>query len=321
LNAADQTGQRPALVIKSLDAVPWDGPPRGFNVRAKTKTVMKTPEHGRVVYYYFPPTWDTVLHPAGSPGNPARTHYHTHHEWGYVLSGDYILNEAVSPFQRNPAVYRYVEGTWLSRPAQSLHSGDWATGGLRSQNPSGMILLEEGDTTVTLLADGKLETRSSDTKEVSVRDGNPDELRKMSFASPWLVDSGSAMEWETDTQTKGRMVKWLSEDPQQGFRAQLIKIPPGWTPPQGETKSYFKNAHRIRYVLYGDLNVWSFDNENASGKPEKVGRDYFIYQPAQSIWGFGPGPVTENGAVWLEVTYAKGLSVGGGPIEEPTYIR
>jgi hypothetical protein len=43
----------------------------------------------------------------------------------------------------------------------------------------------------------------------------------------------------------------------------------------------------------------------------------FIYQPPRSLWGYGEGEVTKEGAVWLEVTYAKGLKVGGGPIETP----
>lgn len=311
----------PALTIIDVNAMPWNPSAKGMAGRSRTKTVFQTENNGRVVYYYFPPTWDTELHPAGSPGNPARTHFHLHHEWGYVLFGDYILHEAVSPYQRNPSVFRYVEGTWLSRPAYSLHSGDWATGGFRSQNPSGMILLEEGDTSTTLLPDGKLRTGSSKTRQSSTSTASPTEWDKKIFPHPWIVNSGSQMEWETDSQVEGRLVKWLSDDPALGFRAQLVKVPPGWTPPANSRRTYFEKAHRIRYVLYGDMRVLSSDDPGTPDKVVTLGKDYFIYQPPHSVWAYGEGPVTESGAVWLEVTYAKGLALGGGPIEVPKTAR
>jgi hypothetical protein len=37
-------------------------------------------------------------------------------------------------------------------------------------------------------------------------------------------------------------------------------------------------------------------------------------------WRYGAGAVLEQGAVWLELTYVKGLTVGGGPIEKPIAI-
>ncbi len=69
--------------------------------------------------------------------------------------------------------------------------------------------------------------------------------------------------------------------------------------------------------LFGEMKVWLFDGPDSDGQPINVKEDFFIYQPPRSIWGYGEGPVTEHGASWLEVTWARGLSHGGGPIEDP----
>jgi len=52
-----------------------------------------------------------------------------------------------------------------------------------------------------------------------------------------------------------------------------------------------------------------------------VSQDFYIHQSPRSIWGYGAGPVTKEGAVWLEVTYARGLEHGGGPIEDAIAIQ
>jgi hypothetical protein len=291
--------------------LPWDvDAPYG-----RIKSVFEAGT-GNFKFIQFPPTWDTGLPPPGTPGNELGPHYHEFHEWAYVLGGDYVIYEPVSPYQRNPVLYRYVEGTWLDRPAYTLHSGDWATGGVRAQNPSTLILFEEGDTGVTILDPG------GDSHPVLYGPPNPDvpDWRTIKFNHPLIIDSGSDLEWEADTQLAGRLVKWLSDDPVGGFRAQLVKIPPGWTHPEGATKSYFENAHRIRYVIYGDMEVWLYDEPESGGEATRVTGDYFIYQPARGIWAYGAGPVSEQGAVWLEVTYAKGLAVGGGMIEKPITV-
>ena len=64
--------------------------------------------------------------------------------------------------------------------------------------------------------------------------------------------------------------------------------------------------------ILATIVVPQFSNASINAK-----ENTFIYQPPRSLWGYGAGEVTREGAVWLEVTYAKGLSVGGGPIEEP----
>ena len=291
----------PALQIVNVNEFPWDEPGR---FGARTKTFFRS-DTGSFVYIRFFPTWDTDM-----PVERLGPHYHIFHEWAYVLGGDYVIHEPVSPYQRNPPLYRYVEGTWLDRPAYTIHNGTWATGGVRAQNPNTMILFEEGDTGVTIIDPSKpSEPGADDWRAVE------------QFARPWIVDSGSALEWEQDPMVEGRLLKWLSDDLKGGFRAQLVKIPPGWAAPEGFQKSYFEHANRMRYLIYGDMLVWQFDEPAAEGTSVRVSGDSYVYQSPRSIWGYGAGPVTEEGAVWLEVTYGKGLAVGGGPIEEPIVIQ
>jgi hypothetical protein len=100
-----------------------------------------------------------------------------------------------------------------------------------------------------------------------------------------------------------------------------VKIPPGWTDQAGH-KEYFESANPLRYMIWGDMNVWQFRNPADAGKAVKVTPGYFICQPPRGILGYGQGSVTEKGAVWLEVTYTRCLKhSAGGPIEEPKVIK
>lgn len=302
------------LAIINLEEFPSDETPR-FN--ARTKTIFRGPEVGQLVYTIFPPTWNVDMPRGGGLGS----HYHTYWEWGYTLKGDSALAEPVSPYQKNGMFYRKREGGWLTRPPYSLHGGNWATGGKRAQLPYHLLLFEEGDGSLVTVGP------NGDHFFPEYPDRRPDpylpDWRSVEhFTRPWLVDSLRDLEWEADPETAGRLLKWLDDDPVDGFRAQLVKIPPNWTPPKDIKGSYFEKANRLRYVIYGDMNVWLFDSPG-DGNPRKVrvGEDHFIYQPARSVWGYGTGSVSDLGAVWLEVTYATSVSHGGGPIEEPHVIK
>ncbi len=300
------------LAILDVRELPWDKVGR---FQSKSKTFFKTPADGGFIYSVFSPTWDVTPPKYGLP-----SHYHLFHEWGYTLKGDLVIHEPVSPYQTNGALYRFTQGTWLDRPAYSLHGGTWEVAGLRPQNPIYLLLFEEGDGGVITVGP------NGDHFKPDFPGDKPDPYRPdwravKQFTRPWIVDSGNSLEWETDKQIAGRFVKWLSDDQVQGFRAQLVKIPPGWSAPAGTTKTYFQNANRLRYMLYGDMKVWSFRDPKARGQSVEVEEDFFIYQPPRSIWGYGEGPVTEEGAMWLEVTYAAGLAVGGGPLEAPSIAQ
>ncbi len=299
------------LEIADVAEQSWDA----SSPYGRIKTVFKR-EKANLKFIEIPPTWDTGLPPRGGPGNEIGPHYHDFSEWAYILGGDYVIYEPVSPYQRNPIQHRWVEGTWLDRPPYSLHSGDWETGGIRRQNPATLLLFAEGDTP-NMFTD-------SDNRQ-PVLHGEPDpevpDYRSISFKSPLIVSSGSVLEWEKDTQVEGRLVKWLSDDPEGGFRAQLVKVPPGWSHPDGSNMSYFESAHRLRYLLYGDLTIAQHADPDSDGTARRLEKADFIYQPPRSLWAYDAGPVTENGAVWLEITYANGLARSKGPIEKVTHIR
>jgi hypothetical protein len=185
-----------------------------------------------------------------------------------------------------------------------------------AQFPYHLLIFEEGDgSLVTVGPHG--DHVKPDFPEQQPDPYLPDWKAVKNFTRPWLVDSQSDLEWEADPEVEGRFVKWLSDEMADGFRAQLVKIPPGWEAPAGGGKTYFRHANRLRYVIYGDMKVWMFEDPKVAGKAVNATENTFIYQPPRSVWGYGPGVVSNGGAVWLEVTYAKGLSVGGGPIGEP----
>lgn len=290
---------------------PWDEEPR---FRSRTKTIFRGPSVGTLTYSIRPPTWDSNL-----PVRGKWPHYHLWSEWSYTLRGDGVRYEYVSPDQKNGLLYQKTEGSWMERPPYSLHGGTWITdGGLRLQNPYHILVFEEGDGSIVNTGP------NGDHIFPGHPDRRPDPYQPDwqsvgHFNVPWMINS-IELEWEPDPAIPGRFVKWLSDNSREGFRARLIKIPPGWTPPPALPRTYFEEANRLRFMLYGDMTVWSFESPESQGKERKVKQDYFIYQPPRSIWGYGSDLVTELGAIWLEVTYATGLSHGSGPIEEPIPI-
>jgi hypothetical protein len=296
------------LAVVDVDKFPLDVHPR---YHAKSKTFFTGPKAGFLVYTIFPPTWNTDMPLGGTP-----PHFHYYHEWGYTLKGDFVLPEPVSPYQKNGMLSHKHEGGWLSRPPYSLHGGSWETGGMRAQFPYHLLIFEEGDgSLVTVGPNG--DHIKPDFPGEKPDPYLPDWKAVKTFTRPWLVDTQNNMEWEEDPQAPGRLVKWLSDDMADGFRSQLVKIPPGWKPAAGTPRTYFANANRLRFLVSGDMKVWSFKGPKDAGQAINTKENTFVYQPPRSLWGYGEGEVSKEGAVWLEVTYAKGLTVGGGPIEEP----
>lgn len=159
-----------------------------------------------------------------------------------------------------------------------------------------------------------------DFPDQPVENYDPDWKSVTEWTKPWLV-AADTLDWQDDPKVPGRFIKYLSDDIHLGFRAQLVKIPPGWEAPPGYRKTFFEQANRMRYLTYGDMKVWHFASPTAAGQSRRVGEDTFIYQPPRSIWGYGPGPVTELGAIWLEVTYSTGLEIGGPRIEDIQVIE
>lgn len=304
---------------------PFDGTPGSALKKPPlgptSKTIFQSPEAGpdselpvgQLIHLEYMPTFNSKM---PEPGKVS--HYHEFWEWGYTLKGDSIMPEPVHPLQKNGMYYRKKEGGWLTRPPYSLHGGSWVTGAMRNQLPYNLIIFEEGDGHVINVGEKEGEPGSYRARDGGTPPpGTVGDWRKVErFARPWLLDSTRDVDWEDDPEVPGRFIKWLDDNKADGFRAQLVKIPPKWTPPAQWKKTYFEQANRMRYMVWGEMKVWQFRNPSDAGKAFKVSEDYFIYQPPRAIWGYGDGPVTDRGAIWLEVTYAKGLKHGGGPIEE-----
>ena len=315
--------------IVDVNKYPFDATPGSALKRAPlgptSKTIFQSPEKpldselpvGQLIHLEYQPTWNLNMpKPAGLP------HYHEFYEWGYTLKGDSIMPEPVSPDQKDGMLYRKKEGGWLTRPPYSLHGGSWETGGMRNQLPYDLIIFEEGDGHV--IGTG----RNGEPGHYRGRDGggpppgtDGDYRHVKGFTRPWLLDATRDVDWEEDIEVPGRFVKWLDDDTAHGFRSQLVKIPPHWTPPAEWKKTYYENANRLRYMVWGEMKVWQFKGPDDAGSAVKVGEDYFIYQPPRAIWGYGDGPVTDKGAIFLEVTYAKGLKHGDGPIEAVKHVK
>ncbi len=303
------TDQWQPLQITDVGSHPWDTSPR---FRSKTKTFFKGPDDSSLIYAHFSPRWDMT-----PPADPLGPHYHHWHEWAYVLDGDFVIHEPVSAQQKSGMLSHFTQGTWLDRPAYSLHGGGWEVGGMRAQNACTLLIFEEGDgSVVTVGPNGDhFKPDFPDTPDPYL----PDWQAVQQFTHPWIVHTTTDLEWETDTKVPGRLLKWLSDDQKEGFRARLVKIPPGWQAPKQHKASYYKQASRFIYMIYGDLSIAQRDNLAASGMPVQLSKDFFVYQLPYSLFGFADGPVTTSGAIWLEVVYAKGLAVGGGRIEIPSH--
>ena len=102
-----------ALQIVDVNELPYDEAPR---FRARSKTFFRS-DKGTFIHARWSPTWSTEMPSGGRLGS----HYHLWNEWAYILRGDFVIQEPVSPYQRNGAMYRYVQGTWLDRPPYTLH--------------------------------------------------------------------------------------------------------------------------------------------------------------------------------------------------------
>lgn len=241
---------------------------------------------------------DYVLFHANSApdrSNPGKgPHYHTYHEWGFVLSGHFIIYDFVHPKQVQGELVHFREGTLMSRPAFSLHSGEGYPRRAFRQNSCVLLNYEEGPSHVLLASP----------------DNIPPDV--VDWPHDFIKQSATSMEWEPDPELEGASMKWLREDPIGGFRVKLRFVGPGWQAPDGKRSTSFKTAHRFSYVTQGDMAL--IDGPDTVTLRD----DSLVDQAPGSIWAWPEGSVSEAGCTWLEVTYASGTALSAGPIEEPT---
>ena len=240
----------------------------------------------------------------GSPGG--KNHYHDFHEWAYWLSGDFVNNEYTSPDQRVGVFTQFREGTFLDRPAYSLHGGE--DGRLDSQVGGTCLIMEEGGKTITVIPG---------------EEGYSDEWKQVKkWSVPRIIDTLGDIPWEPHSQYKSIAIKRLVDDPERGFRARLWRVPPGWKR-SGEDfgqAHYYEQAYQFNYVLSGDMRIAA--HADPKGKPQvvEVSDNFYLERPPMTICGLTEGDVSKRGCVWLEVTYGKGTSLPTVPIADPIYL-
>ena len=285
-----------ALRIVDVNALDWGDAWRGLNDTSRAKMLYKNKSGAFLLYIDFDAGWDAVNRAA---------HYHDFHEWNFVLSGDFMIYEFVSPTQEKGTLVPMRPGTWMSRPPFSIHGhrADAMTH-QRVTTPSVQLAFVEGDTNYSL--DPNSKWYSEEWKNVK------------QFTQARFQDTATTvyMEWEDTDDLPGASVKWLTDDAQDGFRARLVYVPAGWTRPDGAIKSYFEKAQRFAYFLFGDLKITVSNGPDDDGNRVTVFKDYLVDQPPMSLWGWDEGALSTKGSMWLEVTYADETTQRGvGPIE------
>lgn len=285
---------KPHVPVKIIDTetMPWPEAKNEYGWKVKTLFMNEqTGDHLIIV-------WNAIGAPGGS------NHYHDFHEWAYWLSGDFTNNEYTHPQQRLGDFQQFREGIFLDRPAYSLHGGE--PDRLDSQVGGTCLIMEEGGNTLYVLPDHP--KYSDDWKAVK------------QWAVPRLIDTLAEMPWEPYPDAEGVLIKRLVDDQVRGFRARMWRLPAGWKSTQAPAFSgpyYYQQAHQFNFVLNGDLRIQAFSSPGKKAQDVKLGRSFYFERPPMSIFGLVDGMVSEEGCVWLEVTYGKGTAINNIPIEEP----
>lgn len=281
------------LEIKNVDEIPWDDRFRmGKAGSTNGKLLFFNPNGGALLYVKFNPGWDA---------DGTEAHYHTFHEWGFVLDGSFPLYEFVSPNQKTGSLVNMEQGTFMDRPAFSIHGNRREAMKKQIITPaSTQLIFYESGTTISLDKDNN--NFSEDWKNI-------DEFFPANFQKS--LDS-SVMEWEDDKELPGVKVKWLSDHGQKGFTAKLRYAPSNWKNKSSNTPTYNPNGYRFMYVLSGDMKIpvtssykdISIVNENS----------LIIHKP-KSLWSWGEDKFTTQGVMWLDVEYGNETTIGIKNIE------
>jgi len=276
----------------NVNQVPWDDRFRmGKAGSTNGKLLFFNPEGGTLLYVQFNPGWDA---------DGAEAHYHTFHEWGYVLDGSFPLYEFVSPKQKKGTLVQMKEGTFMDRPAYSIHGN--RSSAMKRQ------LITPGSTQLIFYESGKTISLNKKNKSYSDEWMNVEEFFSANFQH---TPDTNIMEWEADEDFQGTMVKWLSDHTNMGFTAKLRYAPAGWKYESPEKMSYNKDGYRFMYILSGDMRIEKSPSNNEELLAKK---DYLIVQKPNSLWYWGASEITTQGVMWLDIEYGKGTIIGQNPI-------
>ena len=281
-----------SIEVINIDEVPWDDRFRmGKSGSTNGKLLFFNPEGGTLLYVQFNPGWDA---------DGTEAHYHTFHEWGYVLDGSFPLYEFVSPKQKKGTLVQMKEGTFMDRPAYSIHGN--RSSAMKRQ------LITPGSTQLIFYESGKTISLNKKNKSYSDEWKNVEEFFSANFQH---TPDTNIMEWEADEDLPGTMVKWLSDHTNMGFTARLRYAPAGWQYESPTNMSYNKDGYRFIYVLSGDMRIEKSPSNNEELLAKK---DYLIVQKPNSLWFWGSSEFTDQGVMWLDIEYGKGTIIGQSPI-------
>ena len=294
--SAEEQGGWDSMTFIDVNAMDWEPMWTGLKGTSRGKKLYSNQQGGFMLYLEHDHGWDSL--------NKSR-HFHDFHEWGYVLDGNFLIYEFVNSEQKNGSLYDMKAGTWMSRPPYSIH-GHRADAMKHQRITPGAIQLAFSEGGKSYSLDPLNSWYSSDWKNVP------------QFTHAHFQDTAmlQVMEWEDAVDLPGASMKWLSDHAEDGFRAKLYYVPPGWKYSGDQKTHYYKKAQQFYYVVFGDLTVLSQASPDSAPKTTTVKKDFFINRPPKSLWTWGEGKLSNRGAMWLEVTYAKGARVGNGPIEK-----
>ncbi len=287
-----------------------------------TKTLFQGPQGGTLRMLYVPP---------GAEG--ALVHYHTFHEWAYNIQGDFTNNESTTP-ENYSILQRFREGNFLSRPPYSLHGGEkgrmkW----MASQIGAVILIMEESDVsggsyTVQQWAQVQAQARAQGITLPNATGGgmqfNPDFRKVKHWSNPRILDTLEKMPWQPVEGSPGLNVKYLIDDPEHGYRATMWFLEAGAATPERFSKPYFyKQALQMSFVIAGDLKINMASDPKQPPSTVQLGRHFYVERQPTAVFSLPAEKATQGGAVWLEVTYAKGnkWTAEPTPIEEPTYLQ
>ncbi|MGH8248903.1 MAG: hypothetical protein ACREUU_21045 [Gammaproteobacteria bacterium] len=279
--------------IIDTETMPWPEPDKEYGW--KVKTLFRNEQTGDHLII--------IQVAIGAPGG--RIHYHNFHEWAYWLSGDFTNNEYTHPQQQLGDFQQFREGIFLDRPAFSLHGGE--PDRLDSQVGGTCLIMEEGGKTLYVRPDHP--KYSDDWKTVK------------QWAVPRLIDTLAEMPWEPYPEADGVLIKRLVDDQVRGFRARMWRLPAGWQSAQAPAFAgpyYYEQAHQFNFVLNGDVRIQAYSAPGRKAEAVRLGKSFYFERPPMSIFGLAEGQVSEEGCVWLEVTYGKGTAIHNVPIKAPT---
>ncbi len=252
--------------------------------------------------------------PPGAEG--AKVHYHDFHEWAYNIAGDFTNNESTHPDQVSGPLQRFRAGDFLSRPPFSLHGGERDRQKFMASQIGAVILImeESGVSGGTWCVDPDCRDLPEGSQGMKF---NPDYKDIQYWSTPRIIDTWQDMPWQAMEEYPGLNIKHLVDDPSHGFRATMWFLEAGAATPDFMRPGYFKQAHQFNFVINGDLKVQTY---SAPGKPAEtydLRQHYLLDRAPMSIAGLVAENASEGGAVWLEVTYAKGTTW----TKEPTPIE